>query len=473
MTTTTLPDVSHDALIEAVQSRAHPLRGARDDYDPLFELIGDARFVLIGAASYGTHEFDRERARLTKRLIQEKGFTAVAVEADWPDADRINRYVRGVGGDADAARALEGFKHFPTWRWRNADVLDFVGWLREYNDAAPPGSPKVGFYGLDLFSTSASMAAFVSYLEGIDPAAAERARKRCTSFDLCGEYARSCGGGEAIPLNRSVEKAAIAHLVDRRRIEGESMLRAVGSAADDQFYADFNDPLLQNAGYYYRTMCRGGSCSWSLRDCHMSETLDALVAFLHRDGPAPKVVVWAHNLHLGDSRATEIGLRGQSSLGQFVRQRHGRDAVLVGLTTYEGTVTAASHWDGPAERKQLRPAFSPSYEALFHEASREPFLLCLRGDRVASLGELRLERAIGAIYRPETDSTSHYLYASLPVQFDAVVHLDRTRAALPLEPIANAPGAEVPPKLIGGLSHDRPGVGEPAIGTGPVIDSTA
>ena len=240
MNTGTLPDLSHDLVTEAVRKAAHPLRGAADDYDPLLELIGDARFVLIGEASHGTHEFYRERAQITKRLIREKGFNAVAVEADWPDAYRVNRYVRGRGDDAEAIDALAGFQRFPTWMWRNADVLDFVGWLRDHNDAVRPGTPKVGFYGLDLYSLHASMAAVIAYLDKVDPEAAERARHRYACFDLYGDDPQAYGFAAALQLGHTCENEVITQLVDLRRHAAEYAMRDGRIAEDDYFYTEQN-----------------------------------------------------------------------------------------------------------------------------------------------------------------------------------------------------------------------------------------
>jgi erythromycin esterase-like protein len=429
----TLPDLSQGALIEAVRTAAQPLRGAADDYDSLLEFIGDARFVLIGEASHGTHEFYRERAQITKRLIREKGFDAVAVEADWPDAYRVNRYVRGRGDDAEAIDALEGFKRFPTWLWRNADVLFFVGWLRNHNDSKWPGQAKVGFYGLDLYSLHASMEAVVAYLDKVDPQAANRARQRYACFDMYGEEAQAYGHATGVHLGHSCENEVITQLVELRRNAAEYAHNDGRLVDDDLFYAEENARLVRDAEHYYRTMYRGEVSSWNLRDRHMAETLESLVGFLGRGGSAAKVIVWAHNSHLGDARATQMGARGEWNLGQLVRQRYAHDAVLVGCTTYEGTVTAASDWDVPAERIRVRPALPGSYETLFHDTDLERFLLLLRGHRVAGLGGPRLERAIGVIYRPETERISHYFHASLPVQFDAVLHFDRTRAVEPLE----------------------------------------
>ena len=311
--------------------------------------------MLIGEASHGTHEFYRERAQITKRLIREKGFTAVAVEADWPDAYRVNRYVRGRGDDAEAIDALAGFQRFPAWMWRNADVLDFVGWLRDHNDSVRPAMPKVGFYGLDLYSLHASMEAVIAYLDKVDPEAAERARHRYACFDLYGDDPQAYGFAAGLQLGQTCENEVVTQLVDLRRHAAEYALRDGRIAEDDYFYAEQNARLVRDAEQYYRTMYRGEVSSWNLRDRHMAETLDALVDFFERNGPAAKVVVWAHNSHLGDARATQMGVRGEWNVGQLVRQRYGRDAVLVGFTTYDGTVTAASNWDAPAERKSCPP----------------------------------------------------------------------------------------------------------------------
>ena len=362
-----------------------PSSGAVDDYDPLLELIGNARFVLIGDASHGTHEFYRERAQITKRLIQEKGFNAVAIEADWPDAYRVNRYIRGRGNDAEAVDALAGFRRFPTWMWRNADVLNFVGWLREHNESVRPGAPKVGFYGLDLYSLHASMAAVIEYLDKIDPEAADRARHRYGCFDLYGDDAQAYGFATALKLGETCENEVIGQLVDLRRHAAEYAMRDGRIAEDDYFYTEQNARLVRDAEEYYRTMYRGEVSSWNLRDRHMAETLDALVDFFNRNGLTAKVVVWAHNSHLGDARATQMGVRGEWNVGQLAREQYGRDAVLVGSTTYDGTVTAAANWDAPVERKIVRPALPGSYEALFHDVSLERFMLDLRGSQAEGL----------------------------------------------------------------------------------------
>jgi erythromycin esterase-like protein len=418
-----------------IRENLHPLTGASSDYDPLIHQIGDARFVLIGEASHGTHEFYRERAQITKRLIQEKGFSAVAVEADWPDAYRINRFVRNAISDAEAIDSLAGFKRFPTWMWRNADVLDFIGWLRAHNDALPHTTNKVGFYGLDLYSLHASIEAVLGYLAKVDPDAAKRALYRYSCFDHFGEDIQAYGYAASFDLTESCENEVVSQLVELRRRAADYASRDGRVAADDFFFAEQNARLVKNAEEYYRSMFRRSVPSWNLRDRHMAETLESLVAHLETQGQPAKVVVWEHNSHLGDARATEMGERGELNVGQLVRERHGRGAVLIGLTTHTGTVTAASDWDAPAKRKHVRPALRDSYEALFHEVSIPRFQISLRqrNPLVSALNEPRLERAIGVIYRPETERQSHYFYARLADQFDALLHFDQTRAVEPLE----------------------------------------
>jgi len=437
--------------VQAVREAAHRLTGAPSDFDPLLALVGDAHYVLLGEASHGTHEFYRVRATITKRLIEERGFRAVAVEADWPDAYRVNRFVRGRGSDADATEALAGFGRFPQWMWRNADVLDFVGWLRGHNDGRASDEAKVGFYGLDLYSLHASIDAVLAYLRVADPEAARLAQHRYSCFDHFGEDPQAYGYAAALRLAPSCEGEVMRQLLDLRAAAGEYARRDGRLAPDDLFFAEQNARVVRNAEEYYRAMFHGRALSWNLRDRHMAETLEALVGFLGTTAPArgtpPKVVLWAHNSHLGDARATQMGATGELNVGQLVRERHASDAVLVGFTTYAGSVTAATDWGGPAERKRVRDALPESYEALFHEAGAHNFYLPLRGAPRDVRGELdapRLERAIGVIYRPETERLSHYFDARLPRQFDAVLHYDVTRAVEPLERTGSWERGELP-----------------------------
>jgi erythromycin esterase-like protein len=430
---------SERSLAQALRDAVYPITGSDLDFDPLLDRIGDARFVLLGEASHGTHEFYRDRAAITRRLIREKGFDAVAVEADWPDAYRASCYVQGSSQDTSADQALEGFRRFPTWMWRNKDVVDFIEWLRHHNETLPSGARRAGFYGIDLYSLHSSMEAVLRYLDSVDPEAAKRARYRYSCFEHFGEDPQAYGYAATIGLAESCEEEAVGQLMELSRRASELASRdgrvAPHSGGEAFFYAEQNARVVKNAEQYYRSMFHGRVSSWNLRDRHMAETLDALVRHLEREGRRAKVVVWAHNSHLGDARATEMGQRGELNIGQLVRERYGREAVLIGFSTYHGSVTAATDWGAPAERKRVRAALPGSYESLFHQVDIPRFTL-LHGERdkaTAGLRKPRLERAIGVIYRPETERVSHYFHARLPDQFDAVLHYDETRAVEPLE----------------------------------------
>ena len=428
-------------VTDLVREAAHPLTGSVADYDALLDSIGDARFVLLGEASHGTHEFYRERARITQRLILDKGFNAIAVEADWPDAYRVNCYVQGDNTDPDAVQALSGFKRFPAWMWRNADVLDFIGWLRTHNDSLDHAK-RIGFYGLDLYSLHASMERVLRYLDEIDPDAAHRARLRYACFDNYGKDAQAYGYATGLGLSASCENEAVSQLIDLQH-SSLRYARMDGLAALGRFFdAEQNAHVVKDAEEYYRAMFRGSVSSWNLRDRHMAETFDALIEHLELQNPRAKMVIWAHNSHVGDARATQMGKSGEWNIGQLIREKHSRDCRNIGFTTYSGTVTAASDWDRPAERKRVQPARFDSYEGLFHQVGIPAFSLNLQpGSHVANgLGEPMLERAIGVVYRPESELASHYFQATLSDQFDAIIHFDETRAVEPLEPLEPLPG---------------------------------
>jgi erythromycin esterase-like protein len=430
-----MPNTTLAVITNAIREVAHPITGTATDYNPLMELTGDARLVLLGEASHGTHEFYQARADITKRLITEKDFTAVAVEADWPDAYRVNRYVRGLNDDATGREALAGFKRFPVWMWRNTDVLNFIEWLRQYNNTLPENARQVGFYGLDLYSLYASIEAVINYLDKVDPEAAKRARHRYSCFEHFAEDTQAYGYAAGFNLSESCENEVVNQLVELQQHAADYAHRDGRVAEDEFFFAEQNARLAKDAEEYYRTMFSGRVSSWNLRDRHMAGTLDALVAHLDRQGGHAKIVVWEHNSHIGDARATSIGREGELNVGQLVRERYDRDPVLVGFSTYTGTVTAASDWDEPHERMRVRPALEGSYEALFHDTGPANFLLNLREDNnaVKGLRGPRLERAIGVIYRPQTERISHYFTARLPEQFDALIHFDKTRAVEPLD----------------------------------------
>ncbi len=442
----------HANAAVTIRRGAHPL-STPDNYARIVSWVGDASLVLLGESSHGTEEFYDARARITRLLIENLGFSAVAIEGDWPDAYRVNRYVQSTGRAGDAADALAGFERFPTWMWRNRTVVEFISWLRARNAAVEPAR-KAGFYGLDLYSLRASMQAVIEYLEKRDPAAAQAARKSYRCFDQFGRetdtYAWAATRmGKDGPCEEAVTRELLA-----LREHRAAFLRHDGSAAADEFfYAEQNARLARNAELYYRTMFKGRVVSWNVRDEHMAETLEALLGHLHARGQSPKIVVWAHNSHLGDARATEMTESGELNLGQLVRERHGGQSKLVGFTTHHGTVIAASDWGEPAERKRVRPALAGSYEALFHETGLDQFFLPIKRETPVyeTLSKRRLERAIGVVYRPETERLSHYFHACLADQFDAVIHFDETSALEPLERLQPPVEAEAPETFPSGV----------------------
>lgn len=453
--------MSDQSTIEALQREALPLNEL-DQLSHVADQVGDASIVLLGEATHGSREFYRIRAEITKRLITEKGFDAIAVEADWPDALRVSRYVRAssaapaaaaASGEAPATEprdALQGFERFPQWMWRNTEIVELVAWLKEHNrqrsgQAAQDG---IGFYGLDLYSLRNSMEAVVRYLSTVDPEAARQARARYACFDHLAEDPQRYGYAATFGMRKDCEEEVIRQLVAMTTEAGRYAELDGEDAADELFYAQQNARVAQNAEAYYRTMFLGRNASWNLRDEHMADTLDALRAHIAtRKGGTAKLVVWAHNSHIGDARATEMGDHGQLNLGQLVRERHGlAETFLLGFTTHDGMVTAASEWDAPAEKKSVRPSLANSYERLLHDTGLKQFFLRMRDRRYLSelLQERRLERAIGVIYLPESERMSHYFYASLSRQFDAVIHVDTTQALRPLEAVVRPQHDEAP-----------------------------
>lgn len=419
---------------------AVPLNGTPHDFDGLMDLVGDARIVMLGEASHGTHDFYAQRARMTQRLIEEKGFTLVAIEGDWPDAYQVNRYVRGGGGTP--MQALEGFKRFPTWMWRNTVVLDFIAWLSAHNDGLRPAE-QTGFYGLDVYSLHASMSEVVRYLKTVDPAAAELAARGYACFDPfeadTQQYALS-----AHYMNHTCEDEVVAALLDlrRRRFDYES-----AGSAEAYFEAELNALAAVNAERYYRLMVHGGAVTWNLRDHHMVDVLNRL---LHHLGPDAKAVLWEHNTHIGDFRATYEGRTGHVNVGQLVREQYGADCVAVGFGTYTGTVTAASAWDLPGEFKRVPPARPGSYEAVFHHAEVPRFYLPLK--RLSSsdmpggwLYQTHDERAIGVVYEPERERFGNYVPSQLARRYDAYFYFDETLAVEPIDVGPEAPGLEAYP----------------------------
>ncbi len=424
-----------------IRSIARPIRG-ESDLDQLLDLVGTARIVMIGEASHGTHEFYDLRAALTRKLISQRGFAAVAIEGDWPDALRIDRYVRGHGDDESAAGALTAFERFPSWMWRNTDVAELIEWLRRWGSQRTPDR-RAGFYGLDLYSLHASIRAVLSFLDEADPAAAELARERYACFGHVGGDPEHNGMRTQLGLAHSCEEEVVAQLVEMQRRHAARSGRTPGG--DGWFHAMQNAHVIKDAEAYYRAMFGGHNASWNLRDTHMADTLDMLGEHLGAPGRPAKLVVWAHNSHVGDARATQLGDRGELTLGQLMRERHPGEVSLIGMTTHTGAVRCAHDWDGPARLELVRPSAPGSWEELFHDAGVARFYVTATALQ-RTIGERaeRLHRAIGVVYRPETERGSHYYATRLADQFDLVIHIDATHAVKPLDagPPTTHPTAE-------------------------------
>src|SRR3954447_19537430 len=423
-------------LPEMIAEAAEPLPDLDDPaFGQLFDRFGDRRVVLLGEASHGTSEFYRARAAITRRLIEQHGFTIVAVEADWPDAAAVDRYVRHRPA---LRRAEPPFQRFPTWMWRNTEIAGLIEWMRTHNAGVSELEQRAGFYGLDLYNMSGSIAAVLEYLDKVDPEAARAARERYGCLTPWQKEPSTYGHAVLTAGYRKCEQAVIEQcqeLLQRRLDHGAQDGAAFLDAAQ-------NARLVASAERYYRIMYYGGPESWNLRDTHMFETLEHL---LEAGGPGSKAVVWAHTSHIGDARYTDMGVvREQLNIGQLCRERIGAEAGLIGFGTHTGTVAAASDWDGAMEIKRVRPSHRDSYERLCHDAGVPRFLLDLAQGRHDALRwrllEPRLERFIGVIYRPETELMSHYSEASLPQQLDAYVWFDETSALTPLGPEHAKPG---------------------------------
>lgn len=421
-----------DGLTSALRDAARPL-AEPDDLAPLIDAIGDARYVLIGEASHGTSEFYTWRAELSRRLIAEHGFSFVGVEGDWPDCYRVNRYVKGhrdVG--ASAAEALHAFDRWPTWMWANREVVEFAEWLHDFN-ADRNAAEQVGFFGLDVYSLWDSMAAVVEYLESVDPALARAARRAYLCFEPYNqdeqEYARAT---VLVPTSCEEQAVAVLRALRARAPEYKE------DSPEGYFNAEQNAIVARGAEQYYRTMVRGGSASWNVRDRHMVETLDRLVAH-HGDGA--KAIVWEHNTHIGDARFTNMSRAGMVNVGQLVREAHARDGVkLVGFGTHRGTVIAGEEWGAPMQRMRVPAARDGSIELLLHDAAsgtlpNDSAMLIFNGELNGGIDGLDApldNRAIGVVYDPDAERYGNYVPTIVPRRYDAFLFIDETHALDPL-----------------------------------------
>ena len=428
------PDLAGE-LGQQILTLSYPLADA-EDLDPLLDRVGDARYVLLGEASHGTHEYYLWRARITQRLIREKGFSFIAVEGDWPACHRLDRYVRGEIPGSTAGEVLaEAFDRWPTWMWANWEIAALADWLRGHNDGLPKGE-RVGFYGLDLYSLWESLSAVMDYLSEHQPDAVTAAYQAFRCFQPYAEDPQQYALGTLlVPDGCREEVLALLDAVAQR---------AAREAATDESSLDalMNARAVKDAEAYYRTMVAGGAASWNLRDRHMADTLDRLIRF---HGPDAKAIVWEHNTHIGDARQTDMADEGMFNVGQLVRQEHDVDGViLVGFGSHEGTVIAGREWDGPMEVMPVPPARAGSWEHALHLMDARDRLLLFRRppDAGSALAVPRGHRAIGVVYHPELE-WGNYVPTVLPLRYDAFLYLDQTRALHPLR-VEVQPGREVP-----------------------------
>ena len=416
-----------------------------DFYSAILDKIGDAQIVLLGEATHGTQEFYDIRSKITQKLILEKGFNAIAIEGDWPEAHNVNHYINHFKFN-NAQEALKGFNRFPTWMWQNFSIVNLVEWLHEYNKSA---LSRVNFYGLDLYSLYGSIDAIITYLEKVDPDAAHAAKKRYACLEQFRQDPQVYGYSVFTGLSESCKQEVIDVLKSLQESQWRLVLENKVSASD-AFYVIQNARLVKNAEEYYRSLFINEVSNWNLRDTHMMETLEQIVHYHHNLGVKnPKIVIWAHNSHIGNSAATQMGMQGEFNIGHLVKDTFSAQSYSLGFTTYNGTVTAASDWHKPVERKRIRNALDGSYEALFHALGKNTFFLSLE-DKTLVPGKM-LERAIGVVYAPQTERQSHYFYASLAHQFDGVIHYDRTTALEPLEKTTQWIDGEVPETYPTGL----------------------
>lgn len=424
-------------LVVQVRSLALPLRGP-EDLGPLLEHIGEARYVLLGEASHGTAEYYTWRTAISRRLITEKGFSFIAVEGDWPDCYRVNRYVKGLASEGDNAReVLHAFERWPTWMWANKEVIELAEWLRRHNDRVPKDG-KVGFYGLDVYSLWESLYAILGYLQRADPSALPAAQRAFRCFEPYGEDVQGYAhAARFVPNTCEDEVVALLQEVRRRTSEYPA------DGRETHFAAEQNALVLKNAEAYYRAMVRGGPESWNIRDRHMTETLERL---MRHHGPAAKAIVWEHNTHIGDARFTDMAEQGEVNVGQLVRERHGDEGVvLVGFGSYQGSVIAGREWEVPMERMRVPPAREGSWENVLHQAgANDKLLLLASADQTRDLLQPRGHRAIGVVYHPEYERYGNYVPTVLPRRYDAFLYLDTSQALHPLHEVQPREEGEVP-----------------------------
>jgi len=433
--------------LEILRAAAIPLHDPDLAYDALLESIGDAQIVMLGESTHGTHEFYDIRAQISQRLIAEQHFNMIAIEGDWPDAYQVNLYIHGQKY-TQASTALNSFDRFPTWMWRNVPMLKMCEWLRSHNKKQEHND-KVGFYGLDMYSLYRSIDEIINCLDTIDPQLAAEARYNYSCLDHFRADPQTYGYAVFTKISKSCTDEVIKQL--KILLDRDWDLLAQGAlSADQAFYIEQNARVVKNAEEYYRQLFVNEINNWNLRDSHMFQTINQLIKHYELKGiKKPKIIIWAHNSHIGNAQATEMNKRGEYNIGQLIKKQYNKNSFSLGFTTYEGTVSAASDWHGPVERKFVQKALQDSYEELFHTVEIPNFLLLLHNKEIVP--QTLLERAIGVIYKPETERMSHYFYAHLSQQFDAIMHCDKTTAIEPLEKTAQWIKGETPETYPSGL----------------------
>jgi len=438
---------------QVIINNASLLTDGSIDYKLFDEQFNKASIVLLGEASHGTSEFYKIRAKISQKLITDYGFNAVAIEGDWPDVYQINRYVQGITPRNTLNKVFSHFKRFPLWMWRNQPMLDFVKWLKIHNDSSSQNQ-KVGVYGLDLYSIHSSIEEIIKFLNKEDPAAAIRARDRYKCLDTAIHDPGMYGFLAHMDLKGSCADAVTQQLIELNKKAASLFIQQdKGVEADEYFQIVQNAHLIKSAEAYYRNMFKEEVSTWNLRDKHMFDTLQNIQSYLSKKISKPaKIIIWAHNSHIGNAKATEMGKSGEFNIGQLVKESYGEKSFSIGFTTYSGTVRAASNWGDEGKIKCINPGLATSYEHLFHSTNLENFILALNNSELCTiLRKPRLERAIGVIYKPETERMSHYFRATLPDQFDAVCHLDITTAIEPLLEKGSLEEEEVPDTFPSGL----------------------
>jgi erythromycin esterase-like protein len=413
----------------------YPLTGAQTDFDKVMHHIADAAVILMGEATHGTHEFYKARIEITKRLIMERQCTTIAIEGDFPDVYRVNRYITHRGDDTSAMQALGDFKRFPLWMWRNEEMLSFVQWLYDYNKSQPDAL-RVTIYGLDMYSLYTSISCIIKTLHTINPEVAAQAQKRYACFDAY-QDPQEYGYIAAQLVHAPCKDAVVAQLVALKQKELDFFKYDNLNPQEERFYLEHNALIIKNAEHYYRSLFEDNrAASWNIRDMHMMETIKAIEKYNRHAGRNHKIVVWAHNSHIGNASATQMSSYGEINVGQLVKEVYGGTAISIGFTTYTGTVSAASSWGADVEKKKIIPALPESVESFFHSVGKQAFVIIPNEDPALYAffdHDDYLQRAIGVIYLPESERQSHYFYAQLSRQYDIVIHYDTTQAVTPLD----------------------------------------